>query len=84
MFTDFHAQNFLAGVHGGVHIGNLASTLTAMVMSGIVLRLQTPMNLAGEARNPERPTQGLRALPAFRFQLWHRFSILASRLFTAG
>jgi amino acid transporter len=57
MCTGFHAQNFVVGIHGGIHIGNLASILTAVATSGILMGyngFQTPVNLAGEARDPGR------------------------------
>ena len=57
MCAGFHAQNFQVGVHGGPHVGNLASILTAVATSGIVFSFngfQSPVNLAGEARNPGR------------------------------
>jgi amino acid transporter len=57
MCSGFHAENFHVGVHGGQHVGNLASILTAVATSGIVFSyngFQTPVNLAGEARHPGR------------------------------
>jgi amino acid transporter len=57
MLNGFHPENFHVGVHGGAHIGNLASILTAVATSGIVFSyngFQSPVNLAGEARNPGR------------------------------
>lgn len=57
MCTGFHAQNFTVGIHGGAHASNLASILTAVATSGIVMSyngFQTPVNLAGEARDPGR------------------------------
>jgi amino acid transporter len=57
MFSGFHPENFHVGVHGGAHVGNLASILTAVATSGIVFSyngFQSPVNLAGEARNPGR------------------------------
>ena len=57
MRTGFHWENFRVGVHGGVHVGNLASILTAVATSGIVFSyngFQSPVNLAGEAREPGR------------------------------
>jgi amino acid transporter len=53
----FHAQNFQVGIHGGRHVGDFASILTAVATSGIVFSyngFQSPVNLAGEARNPGR------------------------------
>ena len=55
--SGFHAENFHVGVHGGQHVGNLAAILTAVATSGIVFSyngFQSPVNLAGEARNPGR------------------------------
>ncbi len=57
MLTSFHWENFRVGVHGGPHIGNVASILTAVATSGIVFSyngFQSPVNLAGEARHPGR------------------------------
>lgn len=57
MCSGFHWENFHVGVHGGPHVGNLASILTAVATSGIVFSyngFQSPVNLAGEARNPGR------------------------------
>jgi len=57
MLSGFHSENFKVGVHGGAHIGNLASILTAVATSGIVFSyngFQSPVNLAGEARHPGR------------------------------
>ena len=57
MLTGFHSENFHIGVHGGMHVGNLASILTAVATSGIVFSFngfQSPVNLAGEAHNPGR------------------------------
>ena len=57
MCAGFHPQNFQVGVHGGTHVGNIASILTAVATSGIVFSFngfQSPVNLAGEARNPGR------------------------------
>jgi amino acid transporter len=55
--TGFHWENFQVGIHGGKHVGNLAAILTAVATSGIVFSyngFQSPVNLAGEARNPGR------------------------------
>jgi len=57
MCTGFHWENFHVGIHGGPHIGNPAAILTAVATSGIVFSyngFQSPVNLAGEARNPGR------------------------------
>src|SRR5260370_28683189 len=57
MCTGFHWENFRVGIHGGRHVGNVAAILTAVATSGIVFSyngLQSPVNLAGEARNPGR------------------------------
>src|SRR5579859_4490359 len=57
MGSGFHWENFRLGVHGGPHVGNVASILTAVATSGIVFSyngFQSPVNLAGEARHPGR------------------------------
>src|ERR1700761_8804067 len=57
MLSGFHPENFHVGIHGGAHVGNLASILTAVATSGIVFSyngFQSPVNLAGEARHPGR------------------------------
>jgi amino acid transporter len=57
MCTEFHPDNFHIGIHGGVHVGHWASVLTAVATSGVVFSyngFQSPVNLAGEARNPGR------------------------------
>jgi amino acid transporter len=57
MSTEFHPGNFHIGIHGGVHVGHWASVLTAVATSGVVFSyngFQSPVNLAGEARNPGR------------------------------
>jgi amino acid transporter len=57
VFSGFHWENFQVGIHGGQHVGNLAAILTAVATSGIVFSyngFQSPVNLAGEARNPGR------------------------------
>jgi amino acid transporter len=57
MCTGFHAENFHVGAHGGRHVGDIASILTAVATSGIVFSyngFQSPVNLAGEAHNPGR------------------------------
>jgi amino acid transporter len=57
MYNGFHWSNFRVGIHGGVHVGNLAAILTAVATSGIVFSyngFQSPVNLAGEAHNPGR------------------------------
>jgi amino acid transporter len=57
MCTGFHWENFQVGIHGGQHVGNVAAILTAVATSGIVFSyngFQSPVNLAGEARNPGR------------------------------
>ena len=55
--SGFHWENFKVGIHGGAHVGNLAAVLTAVATSGIVFSyngFQSPVNLAGESRNPGR------------------------------
>src|SRR5450432_1268853 len=57
VFSGFHWENFQVGIHGGQHVGNVAAILTAVATSGIVFSyngFQSPVNLAGEARNPGR------------------------------
>jgi len=57
MCSGFHWGNFHVGIHGGAHIGNVASILTAVATSGIIFSyngFQSPVNLAGEARHPGR------------------------------
>ena len=53
--TEFHPGNFSIGAHGGTHAFSLPAILTAVAISGIVFSFngfQSPVNLAGEARNP--------------------------------
>jgi amino acid transporter len=55
--SGFHAQNFHVGIHGGAHAVDFAAVLTAVATAGIVFSFngfQSPVNLAGEARNPAR------------------------------
>ena len=55
--SGFHAENFHVGVNGGVHVMDFAAVLTAVATAGIVFSFngfQSPVNLAGEARNPGR------------------------------
>jgi amino acid transporter len=55
--SGFHAENFSVGINGGVHTMDLAAVLTAVATAGIVFSyngFQSPVNLAGEARNPGR------------------------------
>ena len=55
--TEFHASNFSIGAQGGTHAFSLPAVLTAVAISGIVFSyngFQSPVNLAGEARNPGR------------------------------
>ncbi len=57
MATEFHRENFSLGVHGGPNVLDPAAILTAVATSGIVFSyngFQSPVNLAGEARNPGR------------------------------
>jgi amino acid transporter len=57
MCSGFHPGNFQIGIHGGRHVTDLASILTAVATSGIVFSyngFQSPVNLAGEARHPGR------------------------------
>ena len=55
MLTGFHPENFSVGIHGELHKTDLPSILTAVAIAGIVFSFngfQSPVNLAGEARNP--------------------------------
>lgn len=55
--SGFHTENFSVGIHGGAHSTDFASVLTAVAIAGIVFSFngfQSPVNLAGEARNPGR------------------------------
>ncbi|MET0330807.1 MAG: APC family permease [Dyella sp.] len=53
--SGFHAENFTVGIHGEAHAIDFAAVLTAVATAGIVFSFngfQSPVNLAGEARNP--------------------------------
>ena len=53
----FHKHNFSIGARGGAGSANFAAVLTAVATAGIVFSFngfQSPINLAGEARNPAR------------------------------
>lgn len=53
--SGFHPENFHVGIHGEVHSVDFAAVLTAVAIAGIVFSFngfQSPVNLAGEARNP--------------------------------
>ncbi|MEP7247147.1 MAG: APC family permease [Gammaproteobacteria bacterium] len=55
--SGFHTENFSVGVHGEAHSIDFAAVLTAVATAGIVFSFngfQSPINLAGEARNPAR------------------------------
>lgn len=55
--SGFHPQNFQVGLHGDGHVFDHAAILTAVATAGIVFSFngfQSPVNLAGEARNPGR------------------------------
>jgi amino acid transporter len=55
--TGFHAENFHVGAQGESNSTNFAALLTAVATAGIVFSFngfQTPVNLAGEARDPAR------------------------------
>jgi len=57
MAQGFHWENFHIGSHGGPYVIDFAAILTAVATSGIVFSyngFQSPVNLAGEARNPGR------------------------------
>ena len=53
----FHPGNFAVGVHGEAHAVDFSLVLNAVATAGIVFSFngfQSPVNLAGEARNPAR------------------------------
>jgi len=53
--SGFHRENFSVGIHGGAHALDFPAILTAVATAGIVFSFngfQSPVNLAGEARNP--------------------------------
>jgi len=53
----FHRRNFSIGAHGDPSSANFAAVLTAVATAGIVFSFngfQSPVNLAGEARDPAR------------------------------
>ncbi|KLD79713.1 amino acid transporter, partial [Xanthomonas hyacinthi DSM 19077] len=55
--TSYNPGNFHIGATGGTHAIDISSILTAVAISGIVFSFngfQSPVNLAGEARNPGR------------------------------
>jgi len=55
--SGFHSENLSVGAHGGTHANDFAAILTAVATAGIVFSFngfQSPVNLAGEARNPGR------------------------------
>jgi len=55
--SGFHPHNFTVGVHGEAHAVDFAAVLNAVATAGIVFSyngFQSPVNLAGEARNPAR------------------------------
>jgi len=55
--SGFHSENFSVGTQGHAHGIDLAAVLTAVATAGIVFSFngfQSPVNLAGEARNPGR------------------------------
>jgi len=57
IMSGFHPGNFSVGIHGDSHIIDFAAVLTAVATAGIVFSyngFQSPVNLAGEARNPGR------------------------------
>ena len=57
MVTSYNPGNFHVGANGGTHAIDISSILTAVAISGIVFSFngfQSPVNLAGEARNPGR------------------------------
>ena len=55
--SGFHTGNFSVGIHGDEHTIDWAAVLSAVATAGIVFSFngfQSPVNLAGEARNPGR------------------------------
>ena len=55
--SGFHSENLSVGAAGGSHANDFAAILTAVATAGIVFSFngfQSPVNLAGEARNPGR------------------------------
>jgi len=56
--SGFHGENFSVGIHpGSTHTIDWAAVLTAVATAGIVFSyngFQSPVNLAGEAKNPGR------------------------------
>ena len=55
--SGFHTENLSVGIDGGRYVGDFAAILTAVATAGIVFSFngfQSPVNLAGEARNPGR------------------------------
>lgn len=55
--SGFHSANMQVGVNGGSHTNDFAAILTAVATAGIVFSFngfQSPVNMAGEARNPGR------------------------------
>ncbi|AND71128.1 amino acid transporter [Dyella thiooxydans] len=55
--SGFHSENLAVGAAGGSHANDFAAILTAVATAGIVFSFngfQSPVNLAGEARNPGR------------------------------
>ncbi len=55
--SGFHTENFQVGIAGSAHTIDFAAVLTAVATAGIVFSFngfQSPVNLAGEARDPER------------------------------
>jgi amino acid transporter len=55
--SGFHHENFSVGVNGDAHAIDFPAILTAVTTAGIVFSFngfQSPVNLAGDARNPGR------------------------------
>jgi amino acid transporter len=55
--SGFHRENFSVGINGEAHVVDYAAILTAVATAGIVFSFngfQSPVNLAGEAKNPAR------------------------------
>ena len=55
--SGFHSENFAVHLQGGAQTIDIAAVFTAVATAGIVFSFngfQSPVNLAGEARNPAR------------------------------
>ena len=59
LFVGFHGENFTS--HQDFHVSNWSNVLTAMATSGVIFAFngfQSPINMAGEAKNPGNPFLG--------------------------